>query len=66
MRVSDEIGLYKKEHNLTILQSTRYDKIIDRGVELGAKLGMSEAFMRAYMEAVHEESIRRQMEIINK
>lgn len=66
MRVSDEIGLYKKEHNLTILQSTRYDKIIDRGVELGAKLDMSEAFMRAYMEAVHEESIRRQMEIINK
>ncbi len=66
MRVSDEIGVYKKEHNVTILQASRYEEIVNRGVEVGAKLGMSEAFMRVFIEAVHEESIRRQMEIINK
>ncbi len=66
MRVSDEIGVYKKEHNVTILQTDRYEEIVNRGVEMGAKLGMSEAFMRVFVESVHEESIRRQMEIINK
>lgn len=66
MRVSDEIGVYKKEHNVTILQTDRYEEIVNRGIEMGAKLGMSAAFMRVFIEAVHEESIRRQMEIINK
>ncbi|MDR1680014.1 MAG: bifunctional 3-deoxy-7-phosphoheptulonate synthase/chorismate mutase type II [Prevotellaceae bacterium] len=66
MRVSEEIGIYKKEHNITILQTTRYDEILQRGVEKGSKLGLSEAFMRAFLEAVHEESVRKQMEIVSK
>lgn len=66
MRVSEEIGLYKKEHNITILQATRYDEILEKRIKLAERLGMSEAFMRVFLEAVHEESIRKQMEIMNK
>ncbi|MDR3705280.1 MAG: bifunctional 3-deoxy-7-phosphoheptulonate synthase/chorismate mutase type II [Paludibacteraceae bacterium] len=66
MRVSEEIGMYKKEHNITILQTTRYDEILQKGVKLGASLGLSEGFMRVFLEAVHEESVRKQMDIMNK
>lgn len=66
MRVSEEIGLYKKEHNLTILQASRYEEIIEKRIKLGESLGMSEAFMRVLLEAIHEESVRVQMDVMNK
>ena len=66
MRVSEEIGMYKKEHNITILQTTRYDEILQKGIKLGASLGLSEGFMRVLLEAIHEESVRTQMDIMNK
>jgi chorismate mutase len=66
MRVSEEIGTYKKEHNISILQTTRYDEIIQKRVALGESLGMSADFMRVILEAIHEESVRKQMDIMNK
>jgi chorismate mutase len=66
MRVSEEIGTYKKEHNISILQATRYDEIIQKRVALGESLGMSADFMRVILEAIHEESVRKQMDIMNK
>lgn len=66
MRVSEEIGTYKKEHNISILQTTRYDEIIQKRVALGESLGMSTDFMRVILEAIHEESVRKQMDIMNK
>lgn len=66
MRVSREIGTFKKEHSVTILQSSRYREILDKRGAQGALCGMSESFMRSIFEAIHEESIRQQMEIINK
>lgn len=66
MRVCREIGRYKKEHNMTILQSGRYGEIIaKRGIQ-GAQCGMNEAFIRVVFEAIHEESIRQQMDVINQ
>jgi len=66
MRISEEIGMYKKEHNISILQSSRYDEILENRVVLGESLGMSAEFMRVLLEAIHEESIRKQMDIMNK
>jgi chorismate mutase len=66
MRVSEEIGMYKKEHNISILQRTRYDEILEKRVGMGEGLGMSREFMRVILEAIHEESIRKQMDIMNK
>ncbi|MBN1462840.1 MAG: bifunctional 3-deoxy-7-phosphoheptulonate synthase/chorismate mutase type II [Paludibacteraceae bacterium] len=66
MRVSEEIGMYKKEHNISILQSTRYDEILAKRVAMGESLGMSTEFMRVMVAAIHEESIRKQMDVMNK
>lgn len=66
MRVCREIGQYKKEHNMTVLQAARYNEILDkRGVQ-GAMCGMSAEFAAKIFENIHEESVRQQIEIINK
>lgn len=65
MRVCREIGQYKKEHNMTVLQAARYNEILDkRGVQ-GAMCGMSAEFAAKIFENIHEESVRQQIEIIN-
>lgn len=66
MRVCREIGQYKKEHNMTVLQTSRYNEILDKRGAQGSLCGMSPDFIKEVFEAVHEESVRQQMEIINK
>ena len=66
MRVCREIGTFKKEHNMTILQTGRYNEILDKRGAQGALCGMSAEFVKKVFEAIHEESVRQQMEIINK
>lgn len=66
MRVAREIGTYKKEHNMPILQTGRYNEILDKRGAQGALCGMDAAFIKKVFEAIHEESVRQQMEIINK
>lgn len=65
MRVCREIGLYKKEHNMTVFQANRYSEILDKRGAQGALLGMSPEFIAQVFEHVHEESVRQQVEIIN-
>ena len=66
MRVCREIGHYKKEHNMTVLQTSRYNEILDKRGAQGALCGMDASFVKTVFEAVHEESVRQQMEIVNK
>lgn len=66
MRVCREIGQYKKEHNMTVLQTSRYNEILDKRGAQGILCGMSSEFIRSVFEEVHEESVRQQIEIINQ
>lgn len=66
MRVCREIGQYKKEHNMTVLQTSRYNEILDKRGAQGSLCGMDPEFIKTIFEAVHEESVRQQIEIINK
>ena len=66
MRVCREIGQYKKEHNIQVLQTGRYNEILDkRGVQ-GSLTGMSSDFIKQVFEHIHEESVRQQLEIVNQ
>ena len=66
MKVCREIGHYKKEHNMTVLQAVRYNEILSkRGVQ-GSLCGMSPDFVAKVFESIHEESVHQQIEIINK
>ena len=66
MRVCREIGQYKKEHNMTILQAARYNEILEKRGAQGSLCGMAPEFVAKVFELIHEESVRQQMEIINK
>jgi chorismate mutase len=66
MNVCRQIGEYKKEHNMTVLQASRYNEILEkRGVQ-GSLTGMSPEFVAKVFESIHEESVRQQIEIVNK
>jgi len=64
MRVSEEIGTYKKEHNMSILQEQRYDEILRNRISQAEQMGMDGEFMKTVLVAIHEESIRHQQEIM--
>lgn len=66
MRVAREIGTFKKEHDMTILQTGRYNEILDKRGSQGVLLGVDSEFIKKVFELIHEESVRQQMEIINK
>ncbi len=65
MKLADEIGFYKKENNVTILQTERWNLILKRALLKAEHLGLSEDFIVKYFEAVHLESINHQNSIMN-
>ncbi|MEG0700687.1 MAG: bifunctional 3-deoxy-7-phosphoheptulonate synthase/chorismate mutase type II [Muribaculaceae bacterium] len=65
MRVSREIGQYKKEHSMSVVQTGRYDVILKSRIKLAEEMGMSGDFMKEVLQAIHEESVRQQIEVLN-
>lgn len=64
MKISREIGQYKKLHNMPVLQSTRYGKILESVSGTALNLRLDPDFVRTIMKIIHEESVRTQMEIM--
>ena len=65
MRVSREIGIYKKEHNMPILQTPRYGEILENRSKMGETMDLNPEFVKKILTEIHEESIRQQMMIMN-
>ncbi len=66
MKISEKIGQYKKDNNVTILQVNRWEEIIHTRVALGKAMGLDEGFTRDLLRLVHHESIQVQTKIMNK
>lgn len=65
MGVCRDIGRYKKEHRMSVVQAGRYNDIIRSRVKAGEEMGMGAEFMKTILLAIHDESVRQQIEIIN-
>ncbi len=65
MKIADKIGEYKRENNITILQTNRWNEILEKAFVKGNKLGLSKDFITKYFDAVHMESISHQNKIMN-
>lgn len=65
MKLAEEVGQYKKENNVTILQAKRWTEILERAYEKSEGLGLSKEFITRYFDAVHLESINHQTKIYN-
>jgi chorismate mutase len=63
--VIEDIGLYKKEHNITVFQLERWQEILRTRSQLAEKLGLSRSHIEKICQLLHEESIRVQNEVMN-
>lgn len=63
MKVSDEIGVYKKQNNITILQPGRWDEILAKVFEKGKLKGLDNEFLEKIFKAIHQASIDRQTKL---
>ena len=64
MKVADQIGALKKEQNVAVLQSRRWNEILGNMVLEGEQKGLSEEFVLRMFKAIHQESINHQEKII--
>lgn len=66
MKVCVAVGQYKKEHNIAVVQSNRYNEIVERLTKEGKEVGLTEEFVKKIMDTIHEESVRQQNELVGK
>ncbi|MBO5816179.1 MAG: bifunctional 3-deoxy-7-phosphoheptulonate synthase/chorismate mutase type II [Bacteroidales bacterium] len=66
MNVSRQIGEYKKDNNIAIIQTSRWDKVLSKVLEKGKDYGLTEKFLSDIFTAIHEASVEVQNEIISK
>ena len=65
MKIADRIGEFKKNNSITILQTNRWNEILQRAFLKGEALGLSKEFITKYFDAVHMESINHQNQVMN-
>jgi chorismate mutase len=65
MKIADKIGEFKRENNITILQTNRWNEILQKATKKGEALGLSSEFITKYFDAVHLESINHQNKVMN-
>jgi chorismate mutase len=66
MKVAREIGEYKKEHNMTILQLQRWQEIFRTRTKLGVEHELTPEFVAKMYELIHSESIHQQTQVMNR
>ena len=66
MKIVEDIGQYKRDNNITILQLKRWSDIISDRLNIGVSMGLSRDFLLKMLQLVHKESIQKQTEIMNK
>ena len=63
MRVARDIGRYKKEHNMPVLQPGRYNDLMQKRVDAAVQLDLNADFIKNVLASIHEESVRQQIEL---
>ena len=64
MNLSDKIGKLKKDKNVAVLQSKRWNEILGKMILEGKDNGLSEEFVLKIFKAIHQESINHQNKIL--
>lgn len=59
------IGTYKKENGMQVVQTNRYDNILQKCLNQADELRLSPEFLKTILSAIHQESVRQQIEIMN-
>ncbi len=65
MQLSEEVGVLKRENNITVLQQEHWNKLISKRLTQSDDYHLTNQFVRTLMDAIHQESIRHQTRIMN-
>lgn len=65
MQEAEAIGRYKLENKMTVLQSKRWDQLLEKNIKKGAEQNLSKDFIFSVFKAIHQESINKQSNILN-
>ncbi|MEX1193046.1 MAG: chorismate mutase [Brumimicrobium sp.] len=65
MKIAEEVGDYKRENDITILQQEHWKKLIETRLGQSEELHLTPRFVRSVMDAIHQESIRHQTKVMN-
>lgn len=65
MKISDDIGKLKKDNNVAILQTKRWNEILGKMILQGEEQNLSEEFILKLFKGIHQESINHQKKVIN-
>lgn len=66
MEIADGIGRYKKRNNIAILQTDRWNEILERAIGKAQLKGLSAEFIKTILRAIHQESINHQERVMNE
>lgn len=66
MSVAEKIGHIKRENDVRILQSLRWESIAERTLARSASLGLSIEFLQTLLDAIHVESINHQNKVMKE
>ena len=66
MNAAEQIGRIKRDNNVMILQSARWNDVVERVLASSSQWGLSEDFLRTLLDAIHIESINRQNRIMRE
>ncbi len=64
MKVAVQIGEYKSNNNITVLQPERWNEILSKTIEQGKLHDLSSEFVKKVFSAIHQESINKQTAIL--
>ena len=66
MELCRSIGRYKKENNVSIIQTSRWDSVLSKMIDEARRYGLSEKFVALIFNAIHEESVKEQNDILSE
>ena len=63
MEISAQMGEIKRQNNITAYQPERWREILDTRCEQGNKLSLDKQYIAALWQIIHDESIKKQLEL---
>lgn len=66
LEIVKEVGEYKQKNNITILQLNHWHNVIKSRLEIGEQKNLDKDFLLKLLQIIHKESIRKQIEIMEK
>jgi chorismate mutase len=66
MEIARQIGIYKKENNVTAFQVGRFSELMEKRIKLGESLNLNATLVQQLFHHIHEDSVRMQTEIMDQ